>query len=111
MNAYDISGLSQIVRDGSFAVKSLSLSNSAVEEAVPSVSSSGEEDHGFILNLFVIFFVAVVLALLVMKIVDFQAELRYVNSEIYRTHGEEKDYWKARRKRLWLSLLPFVRFK
>lgn len=41
---------------------------------------------------------------------DFSAELRYVNNEIERTEGSERRYWIRRRKRLWLSLIPFVKY-
>lgn len=40
----------------------------------------------------------------------FTAELRYLNDEIRRTDGSEQRYWIKRRKKLWLSLLPFVRY-
>lgn len=40
---------------------------------------------------------------------QFSQQLRYLNREIRRTHGEERKLWKRRRRRLWLSLLPFFR--
>lgn len=40
----------------------------------------------------------------------FSMELRYLNMEIGRTEGEECRYYMRRRRRLWLSLLPFVRY-
>ncbi len=40
---------------------------------------------------------------------DFRRELQYVNSEIDRTEGEERQYWIWQRRELWLSLLPFYR--
>ena len=40
---------------------------------------------------------------------DFRRELQYVNSEIERTEGEERQYWIWQRRELWLSLLPFYR--
>ncbi len=40
----------------------------------------------------------------------FSIELKRVNREIHRTHGHERKHWKRKRRKLWLSLLPFVRF-
>ena len=40
----------------------------------------------------------------------FRRELRYVNKEIARTHGDEKKHWEKRKKRLLRSLIPFVRY-
>ncbi len=42
---------------------------------------------------------------------DFSYELQKLNGEIKRCHGGEKKYWKRKRRRLWLSLIPFVRYK
>lgn len=42
-------------------------------------------------------------------IVNFLQELKYINAEIRRTHGRDKKHWIARRKKLWLSLLPFTK--
>lgn len=41
---------------------------------------------------------------------DFSNELRYLNSEIRCTYGAERRHWKRQRRRLWLSLLPFVKY-
>ena len=41
---------------------------------------------------------------------DFRFELRNINDEINRNEGEERKYWIARRRSLWLSLIPFVRW-
>ena len=41
---------------------------------------------------------------------DFFRELRYINIEIGRTRGEEKKYWQARKRKLWRSLIPFVKY-
>lgn len=38
----------------------------------------------------------------------FRTELRYLNKEIVRTTGEEQERWKARKKRLLLSIIPFI---
>lgn len=41
---------------------------------------------------------------------DFMSELRYLNNEIGRTDGEERKHWIRQRCRLWLSLIPFVKY-
>lgn len=41
---------------------------------------------------------------------EFSRKLRYLNSEIRRTDGAEREYWIRRRRRLWLSLIPFVKY-
>ena len=38
----------------------------------------------------------------------FHRELRYVNKEIERTEGKEREHWKRRKKRLIRSIIPFV---
>ena len=54
-------------------------------------------------------------ALLIMKIVyslwSFRDHLSHINNEILRTRGREQAYWKRQKKRLWLSLLPFVQYR
>ena len=41
---------------------------------------------------------------------DFLQELEYINMEIQRTDGSERRYWIRKRRRLWLSLIPFVKY-
>ena len=43
----------------------------------------------------------------------FQQELRYINIEIERNvdHPREQARWKRRKKRLLLSLIPFVKYE
>ncbi len=41
---------------------------------------------------------------------EFSQELKYLNNEIGRTSGEERRYWIRRRRQLWLSLIPFVKY-
>lgn len=57
---------------------------------------------------------AAVLVLLIVRFAmwlqSFLMELRYLNKEIERTSGEEKEHWIRRKKRLLLSWIPFVRY-
>ena len=41
---------------------------------------------------------------------DFSQELRYLNNEIRRPEGAERRHWIRQRRRLWLSLIPFVKY-
>lgn len=42
--------------------------------------------------------------------IDFKRELRRVNMEIRRTSGRERKYWRKRKHRLYLSIIPFVKY-
>ena len=57
---------------------------------------------------------ATVLVLLIVRFAmwlqSFLMELCYLNKEIERTSGEEKEHWIRRKKRLLLSWIPFVRY-
>jgi len=41
---------------------------------------------------------------------NFSRELSLLNMEIHRTEGGEQLHYIRRRRRLWLSLIPFVRY-
>lgn len=44
-------------------------------------------------------------------IASFRRELKYLNDEIGRNSGRERERWIRRRRRLWLSLIPFVKYR
>ena len=58
----------------------------------------------------VILFLPAILIGLALRINSFVRELRYLNIEISRTTGEQRRHWLRLRRRLWLSLIPFVRY-
>ena len=65
-------------------------------------------------TLLIIMIVIVVIVVWLMWILlrpDFIREMRILNMEISRTKGESQEFWKMRRRRLWLSLIPFVKYK
>ena len=62
-----------------------------------------------LLAIVIAFFAVLILVGLTMKINEFSHELDYLNQEIARTEGAEREYWKREKRRLWLSLLPFFR--
>ena len=41
---------------------------------------------------------------------DLSSEMRFINREIARTKGAERRYYIRRRRKLWLSLLPFIKY-
>lgn len=43
--------------------------------------------------------------------IAFYDELRYLRNEINRTDGAERQYWMRQKRRLWLSLIPFVKYR
>ena len=47
---------------------------------------------------------------IVFAVKNIKATLSYLNIEIGRTEGEEKEYWKKRKRQLLLSLIPFVKY-
>ena len=52
----------------------------------------------------------IILVMIGIYLSGFIQELRYLNTEIARTSGEQRRLWLRRRRRLWLSLIPFVRY-
>lgn len=62
-----------------------------------------------LLAIVVTFFGIALFVALIKKISSFSEELNYTNIEIGRTEGAEREYWKRKKRRLWLSLLPFCR--
>lgn len=52
----------------------------------------------------------IVVLLISIRISYFTKELRYLNTEIARTSGEQRQHWLRRRRRLWLSLIPFIKY-
>ena len=64
----------------------------------------------WILCLLCILALPIIVVLIAIRIHGFIRELRYLNTEIARTTGEQCQYWLRLRRRLWLSLIPFVRY-
>ena len=54
--------------------------------------------------------VGALLAWIVFGLEGFRWELKRLNIEIGRTTGEEQKMWRTRRRKLWLSLLPFIKY-
>ena len=64
--------------------------------------------------LLIVMAVAVMAILIIAKVLefisDFAGELRYLNNEIRRAVGKDRMHWVRQRRRLWLSLIPFVKY-
>ena len=64
----------------------------------------------WLIGILAAFFLFLVIGRFAMFINDFSQELRYLNNEIGRTTGAERRHWIRQRRRLWLSLIPFVKY-
>lgn len=63
----------------------------------------------FVVILVAIVCLVVMLIGLAISIRDFSDQLKYINNEIKRTSGAERKHYLKKRRRLWLSLIPFVK--
>lgn len=64
--------------------------------------------------LLIILMLSIVLLLFSLPWIDwFRQELKYINTEIERNvdHPREQARWKRRKRRLLLSLIPFVKYE
>lgn len=64
----------------------------------------------FLVVVVILFFVLLMVVRFAMFINDFSHELRFLNTEIRRTSGSERKRWLRRKRKLWLSLLPFFKY-
>ena len=69
-------------------------------------------------NIYLIIIVVVVASLVVAALIsnfiawygEFKKELSVINTEIQRNTGRERARWERRKRRLLLSILPFVKY-
>ena len=65
----------------------------------------------YVLIGFVAVFILIILLFGLAQFINgFSQELKYINGEIKRTDGSERRYWIRQRRRLWLSVIPFVKY-
>lgn len=71
-----------------------------------------ETDTGLylLIGIIIVIFSVLLLIWLASFINEFLQELKYLNSEIGRTTGAERRHYIRKRRRLWLSLIPFVKY-
>ena len=70
---------------------------------------AGEKVLGVLLIILLV--VMVILLFSVPWIEWFRQELKYINNEIGRNTGAEQERWKRRKRRLLLSIIPFVKYE
>ena len=63
-----------------------------------------------LIGILITFFLALLLVKLVLFFDGFVKELKYVNTEIKRSEGSEKRRWIRQRRRLFLSIFPFINY-
>ncbi len=70
-------------------------------------------DMGFwlVAGILILFFFILFLYALISYFIEFYDELRYLCNEINQTDGAERKYWMRKKRRLWLSLIPFVKYR
>ena len=61
-------------------------------------------------GILIVFIFIVVLVYFIQWLDFFTQELKHLNNEIGRTTGREQKHWKKRKKRLLLSIIPFIRY-
>ena len=64
----------------------------------------------WLIGIVVVTILFILLVRILIFIDDFRMELKYINVEIERNSGEERNYWIHRKRRLWRSLIPFVKY-
>ena len=75
------------------------------------ISTNTDDSSYWILGFTVAFILLLMFIRAVCFFYDFSKELKYLNSEIDRADDDEIDYYLYKRRRLWLSLIPFVKYR
>jgi hypothetical protein len=78
-------------------------------EKMTEVNNLNSDLH-WVIGFVACFFLVVIIISLVSFFDTFVQELKYMNIEIRRTSGAERKRWIRQRRRLWLSLIPFVKY-
>lgn len=90
----------------------MNFEQQAAANSLLSLTQINETDAGLILLVGIV--VTIILVCLLAGsarfLHHFSKELQYLNMEIKRTDGEERRYYLCQRRRLWLSLLPFMKY-
>lgn len=63
-----------------------------------------------LLVILVVFFLILLVFGAVSCFRNFSQELKILNCEIRRTRGAERKHYIRQRRRLWLSLIPFIKY-
>ena len=76
---------------------------------MPETNNSNTELY-LLICIAAVFLLILAIVGLSMFINDFSSELKYLNKEIGRTEGADRKRFIRQRRRLWLSLIPFVKY-
>ena len=68
------------------------------------------QESWIFVGIIVIIILIALLARLFIFFEGFMEEMEFLNSKIYSTTGEERQYWIHEKRKLWLSLIPFVKY-
>ena len=63
-----------------------------------------------LVGIVVIFLIFISLVAISSYINNFSYELKTINHELNRSTGSKRRYWIRRKRKLWLSLLPFIKY-
>lgn len=66
--------------------------------------------YNYLLVFLVIVSALIITITLSSVLIEFFRKLRYINDEINRTVGREQKHWRKKKKRLLLSLIPFLKY-
>ena len=69
-----------------------------------------DSELSFLILALIIIVLAIFIFGIIPSMLEFLQELRYLNSEIRRAKGSDIKRWRRKRRKLWLSLLPFVKY-
>lgn len=75
-----------------------------------SIANNPDTGLYLLIGIVALFFLFLLLFGLASFFNDFSHELKYLNSEINQAEDDERRYWILQRRRLWLSLIPFVKY-
>lgn len=71
---------------------------------------SAKRDTYVLIGVMAVLVVILLIIFFVNWLSEFEQELKYINNEINRTEGREKKHWQKQRRRLFLSIIPFIRY-
>lgn len=77
--------------------------------SIPALAPASETDLWLIGIVAALILIGLLIGL-TLFIHDFSDELRYLNMEIDRSEGAEREHYLRQRRKLWMSLIPFVRY-
>lgn len=64
-----------------------------------------------LIGILAVLFLVLIVFGLASLINNFSSELRYLNNKIARSEGARRRHYIRKRRRLWLSLIPFVKYR